>query len=84
MQKAAAIKLTETTKETKVREAKRAFLLGLVDLSWKLAGAFLLPTLIGVALDSGKDRQTFTIIGLIVGFIMSFLVILQIALRGNR
>lgn len=72
MTKPATIKKTETSKEEKVRAAKQAFYLGLIDLSWKLALAFLLPVIIGVALNQ-------TIWGVIIGLFMSFLVIVRIA-----
>lgn len=72
MTKPATIKPTETSKDEQVLEAKRAFLLGLADLSWKLAGAFLLPTIIGVAINQ-------TIWGILIGLFMSFLVIVQLA-----
>lgn len=74
MTKIAAIK---TTKQEKVRAAKRAFLLALVDLSWKLAGAFLVPTFIGVAFDKAA-------LGVIVGFIMAVLVIIKLALESGK
>lgn len=70
----------KTTKEEKVRDAKRAFILGLVDLSWKLASAFLVPVAIGLALDGTKeDSKTFTTIGIFVGLAFAFLVIVQLA-----
>lgn len=71
------IAATKTTKPDKVRQAKRAFLLGLLDLSWKLATAFLLPTFIGVALDQAE-------VGVIVGFIMAVAVIVKLALDSGK
>ncbi len=83
MTKIAGIK---TTKQEKVREAKRAFILSLIDLSWKLAGAFMIPTLAGVAIDAVRegDGQAFTIAGVIVGFIMALLVIIKLALESGK
>lgn len=69
---------TKTTKQEKVRSAKRAFILGIVDLSWKLAGAFLVPVLLGVTIDSVQDSNTYTYVGLGLGIILSILVIYQV------
>lgn len=78
------IAASETTKGEKVREAKRAFLLGLLDLSWKLAGSFLAPVLIGVIIDGQKgDSKTYTTAGIFIGLVLAFLVILQLA-RNSR
>jgi len=74
------IAATETTKDEKVRDAKRAFILGLVDLSWKLASAFLVPVAIGVTVDSTRDgSKTFTTAGIFIGIVLAFLVIIQLA-----
>lgn len=72
------IAASKTTKEEKVTAAKRAFILGLFDISWKLAGAFLIPVAIGLSLDKG-DSKTYGTIGIFVGVILAFLVIAQIA-----
>jgi F0F1-type ATP synthase assembly protein I len=77
MPKIASVK---TTKDEKVREAKRAFILGLLDLSWKLAGSFLAPVAIGLVLDSSRSNsKTFTTIGIFTGLVLAFLVIFQLA-----
>lgn len=74
----------KTTKQEEVREAKRAFILGLFDLSWKLAGAFLLPVFAGVILDQSRDNTYFTYIGVGLGFVLSLLVIAQMARSGSK
>lgn len=69
---------TKTTKQEKVRSAKRAFILGIVDLSWKLASAFLVPVLLGVTVDSARNTNTYTYVGLGLGLVLSILVIYQV------
>lgn len=76
MTRAAALK---TTRDEKVRQAKRAFILNLFDLSWKMAGAMVVPILIGLYIDSQRGSgQTFTLVGFIAGMILSALVIRNI------
>lgn len=72
MTKPAANKPTESSNNEQVLKAKRAFLLGLADLSWKLTGAFLIPTIVGVAVGQATW-------GILIGLFMSFLVIVQLA-----
>lgn len=72
----------KTTRDVKVRDAKRAFILSLFDLSWKMAAAMLAPIFIGLYIDSLRNaNQTFTLIGFIVGMISSAFVIRNIV-RG--
>lgn len=74
------IAANKTTREERVREGKRAFILGLVDLSWRLAAAFLTPVVIGLAIDSTRDNSTtFTTVGIFIGLALAFLVILKLA-----
>jgi len=72
-----AAKMTTTGKSEKISLAKRAFFVNLLDLSWRLFGAILLPILIGAYIDSrrGGDGQGFTIAGLLLGVVFSGLVI---------
>jgi F0F1-type ATP synthase assembly protein I len=73
MTKLAAIK---TTKDEKVREAKRAFILSLFDLSWRLLGAMLAPLFIGLYIDSKRDHgQAFALTGFVIGMICGALVL---------
>jgi hypothetical protein len=72
----------KTTRDEKVRDAKRAFILGLLDLSWKMAAVMLLPIFVGLYIDSRSDQgQTFTLLGFVVGMIGAVLVIRSIV-RG--
>lgn len=79
MTKTAALK---TTRDEKVREAKRAFILGALDMTWKMAAAMLTPILAGLYIDSTRDNgQTFTLIGFVLGMIASAFVIRNIVKR---
>lgn len=76
MTKIAALK---TTNLERVRTAKRAFFVNLLDMSWKLLGAMLLPILLGAYLDSKFETgQTLTIIGVLLSFVAAALVIRSI------
>lgn len=66
----------KTTKQNKVTAAKRAFVLGLLDTSWRLATAFLLPVIVGFMLDKNGSK-TFTTIGMCIGVIVALLLIVQ-------
>jgi F0F1-type ATP synthase assembly protein I len=68
----------EPTNQDKISSAKRRFFMGLLDMSWRLAAAFLLPVFIGLWLDSGRDSSLFTLIGLVIGVIGSIFVIRKI------
>lgn len=70
-----------TTDSDRVLAAKRMFVAKLLDLSWKLAGAFLVPVFIGAGIDGVRDGDSkrFVIIGLVIGFIAAILVIVAMA-----
>ncbi len=76
MTKTAALK---TTRDEKVRQAKRAFIVNAFDMSWKMAAAMLTPILAGLYIDSTRDNgQVFTLLGFFIGMIASALVIRNI------
>jgi F0F1-type ATP synthase assembly protein I len=68
----------QPTDNEKTSKAKRRFFIGLLDMSWRLAGVFLVPVFLGLWLDSGRDSSLFTLIGLAIGVIGSGLVIRKI------
>lgn len=72
-----AAKMTTTDKSAKISLAKRAFFVNLLDMSWRLFGAILLPILIGAYIDSKQTNQSqiFTIIGFLLAAVFSGLVI---------
>jgi uncharacterized membrane protein len=74
MTRSAALK---TTRDEKVREAKRTFILGLLDLSWRLATAFLLPVFVGAAF--GRP-----LVGIAVGLVLSILFIIKLAIDASK
>ena len=78
------IAASKTTKQERVQEAKRAFVLALMDLSWRLATVFMVPVLIGVAIDQSRDTSNATVIGVIVGIVFSILFIIKMGLEANK
>lgn len=74
MTKAAALK---TTRDEKVRDAKRAFILSLLDLSWRLAVVFLAPFFIGLA--AGNPTA-----GILVGFVLAVLFIIKLGIDSSK
>lgn len=75
----------KTTKEEKVSAARRAFILGLLDMGWRIATVFLIPVIVGVAFDWNRNgSQTFTIAGVVVGVILALAVIIKLAFDTNK
>lgn len=72
-----AAALEPTTKDKKKRAAKRAFIVSLFDLSWRLLGAMLLPLFIGLYIDSKRsgDGQGFALAGFGAGMVLGALVL---------
>lgn len=69
-----------TTDKQKIDKAKKQFFAGLFDMSWRLAGVFLIPVGIGLWLDGRGDGSgnTFTLAGIALGVIGSVFVIKKI------
>lgn len=67
MKKAADTSTTDKDPD-RADQARNLFLVTLFDLSWRLAAAFLVPTLLGVAADRvfGTD-PALTIVGVVLG-----------------
>jgi F0F1-type ATP synthase assembly protein I len=66
---------TTTSVET-IKKAKRLFFAGLIDISWRLSVAIILPIVGGYWLDNKTDSgNLFTLIGLLFGTILAGLVI---------
>lgn len=68
---------TKTTEQVKVSAAKRAFFVNLLDMSWRLFGAILVPILLGAFIDSKQSSggQGFTLAGFILAIIFAIIVI---------
>ncbi|MGI9027876.1 MAG: hypothetical protein ACR2FM_03510 [Candidatus Saccharimonadales bacterium] len=84
MTRTAAVKTTN--KEQKTRAAKRAFIVSLFDLSWRLLGAMLLPIFLGLYIDSlrGGDGQAFALAGFAIGMVCGALVMRGVVKRIGR
>ncbi len=81
-QKAAA---KPTTTDESVQKAKRLFFTGLLDLSWRLALAILIPMLSGAFIDNKFDSgSVFTIAGMIIGFILSVWLIKSVVAKISK
>lgn len=74
-----------TTSDETVKKAKRLFFVGLIDISWRLAGAIIIPVLAGYWVDSKLDSGSLcTIIGLISGTILAGFIIYEAYKKLNR
>lgn len=74
-----------TTSGKTVKKAKRLFFVGLLDISWRLALSLILPIVGGARLDSKLDKDPiFTIIGLVVGFVLAGLVIRNTVIKLQK
>lgn len=70
-----------STSETELtRRARRAFFVGLFDMSWRLGAGMLAPLFLGLFIDSriSGDGQAFAIIGFFVGMVIGVLIIRQV------
>ena len=67
-----------------VHRAKMAFMAALMDLSWRLAGTFLLPVVIGFAIDKYRDTEYAVVIGTITGFTLSVIFIINMGLKASK
>lgn len=67
---------TTNERNLKTKLAKRAFLAGLFDLSWRLLGAMLVPLFAGLYIDSQRadDGQGFALGGFLVGIVLGVIV----------
>ncbi len=74
-----------TTNDELANNARRAFLMGLFDIGWRMATAFFVPIIAGVIADRQKSSgQTFTIVGVVVGVILAISVIIKLAFDINK
>ncbi|HEX5797357.1 MAG TPA: AtpZ/AtpI family protein [Candidatus Saccharimonadales bacterium] len=81
----AAVKATNTDTDTKVKKAKRLFIVGLLDLSWRLAVAIIIPVLLGSLADKKLDKEPiFTIIGLFIGLGIAVVVIRNLVIKLQK
>jgi F0F1-type ATP synthase assembly protein I len=78
-------KIALTNKDsTEVQRAKAAFLVGLLDISWRLATVFMVPVIVGVVVDQANNSDKFTVVGVVVGIILSVLFIIKQGLDANK
>lgn len=81
-QKAAA---KTTTTNQNVQKAKRLFYMGLLDLSWKLALAIIIPMVLGSVLDNKLDTgSAFTLAGMLLGIVLSVLIIRALTIKLSK
>lgn len=69
-----------TSDMEKTRRARRAFFVGLFDMSWRLGAGMLAPLFIGLFIDSrmAGEGQAFAILGFIIGMGVGVIIIRQI------
>ena len=84
-----AAALEPTTNDKNKRAAKRAFIVSLFDLSWRLLGAMLAPLFIGLYIDSKRGGgQGFALAGFVLGMVFGVFVmrnvIKKIADKGGQ
>lgn len=77
--------MTTKNSDDSTRAAKRAFFVSLFDLTWRLAGAMLLPIFIGLYIDSKTgEGKTYATIGFFVGMIAGAFVIRSIVQKIGK
>ena len=75
-----------TSDDELTRRARRAFFVGLFDMSWKLGAGMLAPLFAGLFIDSrvSGDSQTFAIIGFFSGMVVGVIIIRQIVRKLGK
>ncbi len=74
-----------TTSDETVKKAKRLFFAGLLDISWRLAIAIVIPVTAGSWLDGKQGSgQLFTLIGLFSGTILAGFIIYRAYKKLNK
>jgi hypothetical protein len=76
--------LKKTNHDKSVQNAKMAFIVGLMDISWRLATVFLIPVLVGVVLDQVNDSSSYTVYGAAIGVFLSIVFIIKLGLEANK
>ncbi len=72
------------TDNEKVQKAKVAFIMGVMDLSWKLAVLFLTPVIIGFGYDTARGSDRGVLIGSIMGLLLAVMYIFKMGLEANK
>lgn len=72
------------TDNDEVQKAKLAFIVAVADISWRLASIFMIPVLIGYAIDQARNTETAVVVGTAIGFVLSVLFIIKLGLEANK
>lgn len=74
-----------TTSGEAVKKAKRLFFVGLLDISWRLASAIIIPVVGGYWLDNKTGSGSlFTLIGLFSGTILAGFIIYKTSKKLSK
>ncbi len=74
-----------TTEDITAQKAKRLFFAGLLDISWRLAIAVIVPIVAGSWIDNNRGSgQVFTLIGLLFGTILAGFTIYKAYKKLNK
>lgn len=76
---------SKPTDEASARKARRLFFARLVEMTTKLAVAFLLPALIGIYADKKLDSQyLWSIVGILAGLALGTYVMTNVVKKIDR
>lgn len=76
---------SKPTDEASARKARRLFFARLVEMTTKLAGAFLLPALVGIFADKKLDTQyLWSIAGILIGLGLGTYVMASVVKKIDR
>lgn len=85
MTKKAADTSKSTTDEASARKARRLFYVRLAEMTTKLAGAFLVPALVGIYADKKLESQyLWTIVGILIGITLGMLVMVSVIKKLDK
>jgi len=67
-----------------VQKARVAFIVGVLDLSWKLGLLFMIPVIVGFGFDSSRGGDKGVLLGSIIGFVLSVMYIFKMGIEATK
>lgn len=75
----------KTNETQSIKKAKKIFFTGLIDISWRLSLAIIIPVVAGNFLDNKQDTgNLYTLIGLFSGTILAGFIIYKTSKKLNK
>lgn len=72
------------TDNEEVQKAKLAFIAAFADLSWRLVTVFMVPVLVGYAIDRSRGEGNAVVVGTVIGIVLSIIFIIKMGLEASK